>query len=62
MIPKGPSQQEILAISICPALRSPCADTGATLPLPGLGNVSQLLFLPSVDSNDSLYGETQVSG
>lgn len=35
----------------------PCADTGATrLPLPGLGNVSQLLFLPSVDSNDSLYG------
>ena len=35
----------------------PCADIGATwLPLLGLGNVSQLLFLPSVDSNDSLYG------
>ena len=35
----------------------PCADTGAMrLPLPGLGNVSQLSFLPSVDSNDSLYG------
>lgn len=54
---------EVLAVSTCPAMTSchllmPCA---TQLPLPGqhgpgLGNVQLLWFLPSVDSNDSLYG------
>lgn len=57
MIPKGPSPWQTLAVSICPAVIS-CHPLTPRLPLPGLGlgNVSLLWFLPSVDSNDSLYG------